>query len=247
MQTQQTATSSSRGFCDGWLKIFTFLKYEEVEKSMYCKFCTAHNLQTKWNINMKYKGPNNPQIFFKGIRRFKIDGIRNHALSVNHREAANRKQMSGTLQNAISNMFNQAFNDYKKIMRAALFITQHRMATTKFQPLCEFLQSYGIKLMQNELYMTRYGYYEILKSFNELIMTTMIKKIKESRWYSIIVDESTDITNTKELIVYAKYLDTTKNTIQTRFLTLLKVYDSTALGLKQTILGIILIFIKLTS
>jgi len=85
-------------------------------------------------------------------------------------------------------------------MRAALLVTEHKLACKNFEALCDFLKYLGLKLMDNDLYKTSYGYYEILKTFSEVISSTLIEKIKQSQYFSIIVDESTDASKSKELL-----------------------------------------------
>ena len=86
-------------------------------------------------------------------------------------------------------------------------MTQQRVASSKFPVLCYFLKDLNIGLTENNLYQTRYGNVEILKIINEVILKEQVKKIKNIRHYSIIIDESTDITSQKELMIFIKYSD----------------------------------------
>jgi len=206
---------------------------------MYCEYCTNHDAKTKWNFNKKYKNKKTNALE-GGIRRFRIDGIRQHTLSDIHKTSIGSFHLSKNLSSGMANLFNKAYDDYKRIFKAARFITEQRLPCSKFVDLCEFLRSYrsyGIKLTNNDLYVTSYGYYEILKTFSETTLKNIANKIKKNKFYSIIVDESTDISQSKELIVYVKYFDDQTNEIYTQFLTLIRLNDFSALEMKVKIKG----------
>ena len=98
---------------------------------------------------------------------------------------------------------------------AALFITKNHLSCSNFVEVCALLELYGIKLTEKELYLTKYSYYEMLETFCEVISKHLIEKVKRSKYYSIIMNESTDIGGRKELIIYIKYFDWTENVIHT--------------------------------
>ena len=95
---------------------------------------------------------------------------------------------------------------------------------------CSFLKDLNIVLTENNLYQTRYGYVEILKIINEVILKEQVKRIKNSKHYSIIIDESTDITSQKEFMIFIKYYDDIEVQIKTKFLKLIKLTDFTGKG-----------------
>ena len=206
------------------LRVYKFLRYNEEFKIMWRHYCSCYDLATKWNINRKYRNKNLNK-FTNGVKRFKSDGITIHSLSDNHREAIDRHISSKTLIKKVSNMFDKALNDFKRIINIVLFITKQRIAMSKFPTFCEFLKEMNVILTNNNLYQTRYGYVEILKTISEVILKEQIKRIKNSKQYSIIIDESTDMSSQKELLIYIKYYDDIESQIKTEFLKLIKLAE----------------------
>ena len=78
-------------------------------------------------------------------------------------------------------------------MKIALFMIEEKLAIRKFPSLCSFIKSLGLKLTDKDLYMTRYGYLELIKCFDSVIKKEQIKRIQNSNFFSIVIDESTDI------------------------------------------------------
>jgi len=169
------SSTLTRIFCPSWLKIFTFLKYDKVANCLFCEICTKYGTITKWNFNLQHEDKKTKKMV-RGIQRFKIDGIKAHALNDKHRDAVSKAFSSKNLIKTISNLFDKARNDYLRIMKAALFITKNHLSCSNFVEVCALLQSYGIKLTEKELYLTKYGYYEMLKTFSEVISKHLIEK-----------------------------------------------------------------------
>lgn len=223
----QNTTSSQRCFQESWRKIFTFLEYNNGIKAMWCKLCTKSNKTTKWNFN-KERINKKLKTRTRGISRFKIDSIRDHALSTHHREAISDHIQSVSLTNQLANMFDKATSEIKRLISIVIFMSKETIANVKYQSLCAFIKSFGIKLTDGDLYISSYAYLEILKTLSEVILKEQIERLKETTHYSIIIDESTDITHQKELIVYVKYLNMKTCKIKTEFLKLMKLTDFTA-------------------
>ena len=58
----------------------------------------------------------------------------------------------------------------------------------------------NVTLTNKNLYQMRYRYVEILKIISEVILKEQIKRIRNSKQYSIIIDESTGISSHKVLL-----------------------------------------------
>ena len=54
-----------------------------------------------------------------------------------------------------------------------------------------------------------------------------IKRIKYSKYYNLVIDESTDIANQKELMIYIKYFDDQDSERKIKFLKLVKLENFT--------------------
>ena len=196
---------------------------------MYCDKCTKFNAKTKWNRNEQYLDKKGNKI--NGIIRFKIDGIKDHSMSEKHRDSLQKEHQSKTLVKVVVNMFQNAYQDIIRLMKLTLFITQEKIAINKFPKFCHFIKDLGFKLTNSDLYMSRYGYLEILKCFDHNIKKQQLKRIQNSNFYSIVIDESTDLVFSKELIIYIKYYDDKLSEIRTEFLCLIKLDNFTGRGI----------------
>ena len=204
---------------------------------MWCQWCSAHNANTKWNLNREYNSKAS-QKKVRGIQRFKIDSIRDHALSDVHKGSMEKKLQLQTMTKQVNNIFEKSYNDFKKLVSIVLFFCKEKLASAKYPAFCRFIKDLGIKLTDDNLYHSRYGFMEIVKSANEIIWNKQVEKIKEAKFFSVIIDESTDICSQKELIVYVKYFDNKAHKVQTQFLKLIKLQSSTASAITKEIQGL---------
>ena len=204
---------------------------------MWCKLCSKYDKQTKWNINKDYFDKKT-QKKCKGISRFKLDGIRDHMSSEKHKNAENLELDAKRLTKQFHTLFDKARNEIKKIMSIALYVTTEKLSTLKYVSLCEFVKSLNVSLTSNELYCSRYGYIEIIKVFNEVIIKEQTKLIQKSGSFSLIVDESTDICGTKDLMIYTKYFNEHKAQMVTEFLKIVKLNDFSGKAIASTLNGI---------
>ena len=104
-----------------------------------------------------------------GITRFKIYGINDHSMSEKHRDSLQKQHQSKTLVKVLVNMFQNAYQDIIRLMKLILFITQEKIAIKKLPKFYHFIKDLRLKLTNNYLYMSRYGYLEILKCFDHNI------------------------------------------------------------------------------
>jgi len=148
---------------------------------MWCRICTSHNTNTKWNLIKEYwdKAKKTKD---RGISRFRIDSIKNHALSSQHREAIQRKLQSQNLKSGFTNMFTQASQEWRRLLHFVLFMTQENLVYAKYPDFCSFVKQLGVKLTDEQLYNSRYAYLEILQALSEYIWSQQIEKIKQAKY-----------------------------------------------------------------
>jgi len=108
---------------------------------------------------------------------------------------------------------------------------KRKVTGAKFPSFC--LKELNVKLTDGDLYCTRYSYVEILKVMGESIHMDQIDEIKDSKWFSIVIDESTDQGKVKDEMIYEKHLNRRTGKIITRFLKLLTLTDFTAKGITE--------------
>ena len=76
----------------------------------------------------------------------------------------------------------------------------------------------------------------------EVIETELLKKVHASPYFSILTDESTDISNTKKMVVYTRIIDPVSYVASTHFLGNITVEGSSATA--EVLFGLIVKFLK---
>lgn len=59
----------------------------------------------------------------------------------------------------------------------------------------------------NAFYTSERFVQEAVLNFGEMISSLVLKEARESPFYSVMVDETTDVSVKKELIIYLRYID----------------------------------------
>lgn len=78
---------------------------------------------------------------------------------------------------------------------------------------------------------------EILSASNDIILSKLVGEINQARGFSVLADETTDISNIEQLSLCARYLKEVQNRycVNEVFLRFVPVYDVTGKGLAKTI------------
>ena len=93
------------------------------------------------------------------------------------------------------------------------FLKQEGIAhTTKMLPLVELCKSLGatylddINIGQNAKYISEHFMQESIQALAEIISQDIMKSLQTSPFFSVCIDETTDVSVTKQLIIYGRYL-----------------------------------------
>ena len=78
---------------------------------------------------------------------------------------------------------------------------------------------------------------DIIAACGEVIKNTVVSKIKAAKCYSILADETTDISSSKQLTLCCRYFDDDAKKVCEDFLEFVPVYDVTGVGLAKVILN----------
>ena len=71
---------------------------------------------------------------------------------------------------------------------------------------------------KNASYQSRASVQEFQESISEVLESELLNKIRKAEFFSILCDESTDISNTKKLILYVRLIDPDTFVASTHFL-----------------------------
>ncbi|MCO5558163.1 hypothetical protein L7F22_011740 [Adiantum nelumboides] len=165
----------------------------------------------KWRPAWKYEHPWAYPVIFEG----KLPSLRDHSVSDEHKLAAfkwanKEKRVCIPLPNYVV-----VFDDKEKvrvvtIMWQAYFVVKCAGPTELFEKLCSHQIELGLANIPSHVdygtYLNRNAYMEFIQAIRDVLRSALCKKIKESPWYSLIVDDSTDRGKEGHFIVYPSYL-----------------------------------------
>ena len=59
-----------------------------------------------------------------------------------------------------------------------------------------------------------YSTWEFVHALNGVVEGDDMNKLKQARYFSLLLDESNDVSNTKNLLIYCQYLDSIKKKVE---------------------------------
>ena len=104
--------------------------------------------------------------------------------------------------------------------------------TTHFLPLVELSKSLratyleDMNIGQNAKYTSERFMQESIQALAEVISQDIVKLLQASPFFSLCIDETTDVSTTKQLIIYGRYL--VEGEVKTSFLQISELIDGTA-------------------
>ncbi|XP_071578842.1 general transcription factor II-I repeat domain-containing protein 2B-like [Temnothorax nylanderi] len=167
--------------------------------------------------------------------RSHLADLQRHARSKKHRE--NSAVLNRTkYKSLMSHGYQATITAEKKIVdiKLALYITMHS-SIRSVDHLGELLSTLGKGSNLENLRLHRTKCSNVIKHVIAPVLFKDLVKAIGKKGYSIIIDESTDVSVTKYLCMCIKYFDTTENRMLTDFLGILEVERATAIDLHKSI------------
>ncbi|KAF7219382.1 zinc finger protein 862-like [Nothobranchius furzeri] len=170
-------------------------------------------------------------------RCYKTSTLRRHADGVSHTAAIKRKREADSAKSvmtkAIEDAHLQSAAEMKGLLKTAYFIAKNEMAKAKFCHVVKFLKEMECPAFKKLTETSSYGSYINEKGLSEMqqaIASTLVedidKAVERSPVFSLILDESTDISNTKRLIIYVRFID--DNNVKTKLIRNSEIADGRA-------------------
>ena len=240
-----TPSTVRRGSLDSW-RSFAQAKYLEKHPwlvlkpdGIYCQYCSTHQLRAGASVFLTSPYTGN-----------RSDKLLQHERSIGHQESLTRHQESllrSVTSTTISEVVRQAavvtadeaaFSD---ALRCMYFLMKREIAhTTNFaelQALCVLLGNTTLPTLQkakNLNYLSKQTMGEMVAAIGLALEADILKQVRSSPYYSIIIDEATDISVTKSLGLCIQYLDPQAN-VSVRALKLIEIRHGTAEFIAESI------------
>ena len=209
---------SKRGFKEKWLSLpatdgLKWVKYDKEKDAVYCIQCLlVPTLKT--GFNDKENG------YTGGKKGMLLCDLKTHTSSKSHQRALTIISQKSDMQIAMENMKKNERETYKRkenidldqwyphSMRAAYFLASNNLSYFLMEDLCWLIQDV-VKVSTGKVYENGYGTYandagarEMVRSVSNNIENETIVRIKEAIYFTVTVDESTDVSTSKNLGKY---------------------------------------------
>ena len=177
---------------DKWIQDFYWLEFNSEVSRAFCTICKGAGgrgvFATNGSINIKYLA------------------FHDHSQSVEHRKLAWVAQSgSKRMEKHIAQQLKRADEALLTLFKAAYYIGMGTIPFSKFPPLCDLLVD--LKTNITPLYHDDKACADMLIYISSVIHRKMRDRIRNSKFYGIMIDESTDISVTGHLFVFATFVE----------------------------------------
>ncbi|GBC38152.1 zinc finger protein 862-like [Rhizophagus irregularis DAOM 181602=DAOM 197198] len=219
---------NDKTFKSKWLAEFSWLRYDEINKKMYCTLCMRHKKKNKFategatNISRK-------------------SAIKEHINTEDHKDTEKlekaRIQMELLQKEHFSSNANT--NHIIGIMRAVYFLAKKNLPLKLLPSIVELIkESNSPNLLNGTItYTNHISGHEFLEAISDTIKEEIWDELSNVTAFGVMIDESTDITTTKHLDIYASYV-TKKGILKTRFLCIVPLTSCNAEGITKVLVDI---------
>ena len=178
---------------DAWFALFDWIEFNNDLERVFYKICKEGG--------GKYVYAN------EGSTNIKIIALQDHAKTIEHRKLSWAKhggQKSLQKAIAVANLScDQALISH---FRVSYFMEKECVPFHKFPSLCNLLVSYNAP-MTSKLYHDKKAYIEMVFGISSVIQRKVLEKVKDSTFFGLMIDESTDISVQGHLVVFVTYLE----------------------------------------
>ena len=205
---------------------------------MFCKLCTKYNKVAK-NASGKW--------VTVGCIAFRHDRVLAHGKSSMHRDAerARLEEHQAASTGGIQAAFQESFSREKRAVIGALkciyFLTKHEIPhTTNFSGLLDLAISLGCDYLRelrrgaNATYRSEQAIAEFVECISSVIQENILKRLHLSESISIMIDESTDVSVLKQLVIYSRGV--VGGTLECHFLGIRDLSDGRAATIETAVL-----------
>jgi hypothetical protein len=160
---------------------------------MFCKICKEGG--------GKYAFAN------EGSENISVSALQDHAKSVEHRKLSwaqngGRKLM----EKQVSSMNRVCDEALLYLFRVAYFMGKESIPFHKFPSLCQLMVSYNLT-MTEKLYHDEKACADMALAISAVIHRQVLDRVRDSKFFGLMVDESIDISVTNHIVVFASYLE----------------------------------------
>ena len=215
-----------------WLRYNVDMKTDRVT-TVYCQVCREQKekLKALRNFNLA---------FITGISgsALKKDNVVKHSKSDMHCKAINIWKKPQSVEDiykstpigrAMSSASNEEKTRVSKLVDLVYVVANQEMPFSKYPALIELEKRHGVQL--GDTYTTEHKCSELTCLIGLTMRDSVLTSLKQARYFSLLIDGSTDSSITEKEQTYVKFVDS-NGEVKCHFLSLNNVPDGTAQGLR---------------
>jgi hypothetical protein len=217
-------SKENRYFKAAGMKLHSWVIFNTETRKMHCNLCKKHN---KMNA---YSDP------LVGAATLKIYALDKHSLSEDHIDAISKEVTLQSMERKANTLNSEQNTGLKQLFTLAYHVAKEHFAISKFEKEIRMIELLGLKI-DIGFYRNPHEAKDIIECISQDLETQCIDRIRQDLIYSLILDESTDISTESHLVIYVKYFDEEMRKINTQFLKLLKLNAGDAKSIYDTVLS----------
>lgn len=215
-----------KAWCPSWKDTFPWVRFDKTIGRVFCTWCE--------------KDPNNRTEYGRnGSINIKLSAIKNHAKSESHKisnwvvKDGRKSFEEGMKKQALS-----VDTSVQHLFRSAYFIAKHNFAFTDFEDILIYLRASRAPDVPRGIYENGKACAIFIKYLSIALKESILTKIKFSKYYSVMIDESTDHSSEKHLIIYVCFMENSYPCVT--FFELCDVNDESGLGIFEVVKKLLL-------
>lgn len=180
--------------------------------SMYCGVCSKHpTIASKESEFSKRSGTTN----------YKLEALKKHEASLNHKkciaaEKAIKDPKSTGMYKCCKQLYEKEDEKLEKKFKTAFYISASERPLDDYESLCTLQKLNGVEL--GEIYLSRSACTDFIDHISSVMKDDLADDLKDSHFFSLIIDGSTDHGVIEEAIMYVRHLDKSLGTPATVYL-----------------------------
>ena len=205
---QPDGSKHASGYQNSWESDYTWV-YFVPEEGMYCKLCKKFDTKNKQNQSRVWN--TEPCIT---IRK---DVLSRHESSAMHKEALEQERACRAVKargGIAEAMQEQLLLSRKGAMKCLYWLCKQEIPhTTNYEPLLSLAKALGCSYLStlnqggNAHYTSERIIQEVVCILAGQIEQSQINAMSNSKYYGLMIDESTDVASLKQLVLYGRYVN----------------------------------------
>ena len=245
-RVSDTGSKHVVGYNSKWREEFAWLVPERNDAGavvgMFCSLCKRYNCKNKSNQSAVWN--ETPCICLRK------DSVRRHSLSLQHKEAVEKEiyregsSRDGGIEQAFQNQVSLNKSAIKIAMECLYWLVQSEIPhMSHYASMIQAMKFMGCDKLchlhhgENAKYTSHRITQEFLNVLGDRIERAQLEYMLKSPFYSIMIDESTDISVICEMVIYARYIDSSTAAVKTSFLKIVELVNGSADTIEKALLA----------